>query len=152
MYNPLLKFFKSFLASDLLLFFRGLSTAFSFLEHSQTNLGSSMNPVILASRILSLKSQIPLLVSRWVQAFNTQTCSLLQRTHRNNHAPNTAHTAATRLLCVCCVTFNLSVLNLCFLYAMVIGNGLQQHLKNTITLYNDIWELARHHITLVIHK
>lgn len=131
MYTPLFKFFKSFLAFDLLLFFWGLSTAFSFLAHSQTHLDSSMNPVISPSRILSLKGQIPLLVSRSVQAFNTQTCSLLQSTH-------TAHTPTTQLLCACCVTLKLTVLNLCFLYTMVIGNGLQQHLKNTIILYNDI--------------
>lgn len=152
-YTPLFKFFKSFLAFDLLLFFWGSSTAFSCLARSQTHMGSRMNPVILTSRILSLKSQIPFVSVTVSSSFQyTNLLSPAEHTHRNNHAPNAAHTPAAWLLCVCCGTLNLNVFNLCFLYTMVIGNGLQQHLKNTIILYNDIWELARHHITLFNHK
>lgn len=138
-YSPLFTFFKSFLAFDLLVFFWGSSTAFSCLAHSQTHLGSSMNPVILTSRILSLKGQIPFVSVMVGSSFQyTNLLSPAEHTHRNNRAPNAAHTPAAQLLCGCCVTLNLNDFNLCFLYTKVMGNGLQQHLKNTIILYNDI--------------
>lgn len=146
----LLKIFESFLSFDLLLFW-GLSTAFSFLAHSQTHPSSSMNPVILASRILSSKAKY---LSHCHDQFNLSMHKIvLSRSvhiHRNNHSLSTHTDAMTAFFS--CVTLNLTVLNQCFLYTMVIGNGLQQPLKNTIILYNDIWELARHHITLFIHK
>lgn len=113
-----LKIFRSLLAFDLLLFW-GLSTAFSFLAHSQTHLGSSMNPAILGFQVFLRQNSRCFLTVMISSSFRYP--KLFSPAQRNNHSLNTAHTQMTRLHFVCCVTLNLT------------------GLKPIFPIYNDNW-------------